>query len=141
MKEMNTRTLERDEIVSLLKQAGLSATSQRIGLCHYVLCEARHPTVEDVRSWAESNGIKTSLATVYNTLHALCDAGLIKDLRFPHMDKVIYDNNVIPHHHFLDEESGKIIDIDNENFEFTSKLDEAYEIHDVDILIRGKLKK
>ena len=116
---MKRESLSREEIVTLLKQAGLSATSQRIGLCNYVLCEARHPTVEDVRSWASENGIKTSLATVYNTLHALCDAGLLKDLRFPHMDKVIYDNNVEPHHHFLNEETGEIIDIKTEDFDFT----------------------
>ena len=133
--------LSSDEIVFLLKKAGLSATSQRIGLCRYILCEAKHPTVEDIREWATDNGIKSSLATIYNTLHALCNAGLIKDLRFPHLDKVIYDNNVSSHHHFLDEESGKIIDIDQKDFNFSSNLSDAFEVHDVDVLIRGKLKK
>ena len=136
---MKHKSLSRQEIIDLLKQAGLSATSQRIGLCNYVLCEARHPTVEDVRSWAAENGIKTSLATVYNTLHALCNAGLLKDLRFPHMDKVIYDNNVEPHHHFLDEDSGEIIDIKTADFEYISRLGEDYQVNDVDILLRGKL--
>lgn len=141
MKITNDRCLSKDQIKSLLKEVGLSVTAQRVGLCHYVLCEARHPTVDDIRHWAANNGIKTSLATVYNTLHALCDAGLLKDLRFPHMDKVIYDNNVEPHQHFLDEESGQIIDLHNENFEFETKLSDDYEVHNVDILIRGKLKK
>lgn len=141
---MNTfckQNLSSEEINSLLKKAGLSATSQRIGLCRYILCEAKHPTVEDIREWAAGNGIKASLATIYNTLHALCKAGLIKDLRFPHLDKVIYDNNVASHHHFLDEDSGEIIDIDQKDFKFSSKLSDAFEVHDVDVLIRGKLKK
>ena len=141
MKTEEDRNLTTEQIIDLLKQAGLSATTQRVGLCRYVLCDARHTTVEDIRSWAHQNGIKSSLATIYNTLHALCDAGLIKDLRFPHLDKVIYDNNILPHHHFLDEESGKIIDIDQTDFQISSNLSDAYEVHDVDVLIRGRLKK
>lgn len=132
--------LSAEQITIMLKEAGLSATSQRIGLCKYVLCEAKHPTVEDVRNWADSKGLKTSLATVYNTLNALCKAGMLKDLRFPHMDKVIYDNNVDPHHHFLDETTGKIIDIPEIDFEYNNKLGHEYEIHDVDIIIRGRFK-
>ncbi|MCM8539478.1 MAG: transcriptional repressor [Lentisphaeraceae bacterium] len=141
---MNTHckeNLSSEEITILLKKAGLSSTSQRIGLCRYILCEAKHPTVEDIRNWAEKQGIKASLATIYNTLHALCNAKLIKDLRFPHLDKVIYDNNVSPHHHFLDEESGEIIDIDQKDFNFSSQLSDSFEVHDVDVLIRGKIKK
>lgn len=141
MKTHDKENLSSEDIIILLKQAGLSSTSQRIGLCRYILCEARHPTVEDIRTWAQNNGIKASLATIYNTLHALCDAKLIKDLRFPHLDKVIYDNNVSSHHHFLDEESGKIIDIDQKDFNFSSHLSDAFEVHDVDVLIRGKIKK
>jgi Fur family iron response transcriptional regulator len=137
--EQNT-CLTAEQISLMLKDAGLSATSQRIGLCKYVLCEARHPTVDDVRKWADEQGIKTSLATVYNTLNALCNAGILKDLRFPHMDKVIYDNNVAPHHHFLDEDTGQIIDIPVQEFEYNNKLSHEYEIHDVDIIIRGRLK-
>jgi Fur family transcriptional regulator, iron response regulator len=141
MKHCKHISLTKDEIISLLKKAGLSATAQRIGLCNYILCEARHPTVDDIRQWAQIENIKVSLATIYNTLHALCDAGLLKDLRFPHMDKVIYDNNVSAHHHFLDEDSGRILDLDDTQFEFKAKLSDNYEVHDVDILVRGRLKK
>ncbi|MCM8534381.1 MAG: transcriptional repressor [Lentisphaeraceae bacterium] len=132
--------LTSDEISGMLKSAGLSATSQRIGLCRYVLCEAKHPTVDDVRSWAAGQGLKTSLATVYNTLHALCKAGMLKDLRFPHSEKVVYDNNVDPHHHFLDDDTGSIVDIPITEFDYKNKLGSEFEIHDVDIIIRGKLK-
>ena len=141
---MNTHckeNLSSEEITVLLKKAGLNSTAQRIGLCRYILCEAKHPTVEDIRKWAAEQGIKASLATIYNTLHALCNAKLIKDLRFPHLDKVIYDNNISQHHHFLDEESGEIIDIDQNDIKFSSQLSNAFEVHDVDVLIRGKIKK
>ncbi|MCM8533952.1 MAG: transcriptional repressor [Lentisphaeraceae bacterium] len=138
---MNKDTcLTSDEISGMLKSAGLSATSQRIGLCRYVLCEAKHPTVDDVRAWAANQGLKTSLATVYNTLHALCKAGMLKDLRFPHSEKVIYDNNIEPHHHFLDEDTGSIVDIPLTDFDYKNKLGNEFEVHDVDIIIRGKIK-
>ncbi len=128
------------EIADMLREAGLSATRQRMGLCHYLLCEARHPTVEDIRHWAENNGIKASLATIYNTLHALCNAGYMKDLRFPHLANVIYDNNVEPHHHFLDVESGKIFDIPLDKFKISGGLNDDFEVQNVELLIQGNYK-
>ena len=136
-----TTCLEKEQIADLLRSAGLSATNQRIGLCRYVLCEAKHPTVDNIRQWAEDQGLKTSLATIYNTLHALCEAGLLKDLRFPHLDKVVYDNNIEAHHHFLDEETGNIYDIPVTDFDYKNKLSHEFEINDVDIIIRGRVNK
>ena len=140
MNNLPLKQLTEEEIISLLKRAGLSATSQRVGLCHYILCEAKHPTVDHVKDWAGKAGLKVSLATIYNTMHALCHAGLLKDLRFPHQDKVIYDNNVNPHHHFLDEDTGQIIDISEKDIELYPNLKDNFDIHKVDVLIRGRLK-
>ena len=89
----------------------------------------------------QKNNIKTSLATIYNTLHSLCDAGLLKDLRFPHMDKVIYDNNTEAHYHFLNEESGELVDVPIEDFPLNNEISQKFDISSVDILIRGKSKK
>ena len=131
-----------DEVLSLtLKSAGLSTTAPRLNLCRYILCEAKHPTAEDVKNWVVKNGLKISLATIYNTLHSLCKAKLLKDLRFPHMDKVIYDNNVSRHHHFLDEETGELIDIPLDEIDINPNLNRKYEIEKIDILVRGRLTK
>ena len=130
-----------DEALSLtLKSVGMSTTAPRLNLCRYILCEAQHPTADDVKNWVSKAGLKISLATIYNTLNSLCKAELLKDLRFPHMDKVIYDNNTSQHHHFLDEDSGVIIDIPLEDIEINQNLSRSYEIEKIEILVRGRLK-
>lgn len=129
--------LSTQEIEKILKESGIQATAQRLAICRYVLCEASHCTVEEVKDWADKNFPKISLATVYNTLNILVDVGLLKSLKLSHSDKVIYDNNVNNHYHFLDETSGELFDIDSSDIEFKHSLGESFKVNEVDVLIRG----
>lgn len=128
------------EIESRLKEAGVQPTAQRIAICRYVLCQADHPTADQVKDWADKNFPKMSLATVYNTLNLLVKAGLLHELRLPHSDKVIYDNNLSPHHHFLDEKSGELFDLSQEDVEVSAKLKKPFRVSQVQVLLRGTLK-
>src|SRR4051812_15024374 len=107
----NTPCLSSQDIEAKLEAAGIQPTAQRIAICRYVLCEADHPSAEDVKDWADRNFPKVSLATVYNTLNTLVAAGLLREFRFPHSERVIYDPNLSSHFHFLDEDSGKLYDL------------------------------
>ncbi len=82
-----------------LEAAGVNPTAHRIAIYLYVLSEADHPTADDVKRWADENFPKLSLATVYNTLKTLVGAKLLKELKLPHIGKVLYDCNVSDHHH------------------------------------------
>jgi Fur family iron response transcriptional regulator len=128
------------EIEAKLEAAGINPTAQRIAICRFVLCEADHPTAEQVKDWADANFPKLSLATVYNTLGTLVKAGLLKELKLPHSERVIYDDNVSSHHHFLDEESGKLVDIPADQVEVTARLGSRFRIKGMDVLIRGSFK-
>lgn len=125
------------EIEERLKAANIMPTLQRISLCRYVLCEAEHVTADQVVQWAQKNLAKVSRATVYNTLATLVQAGLLRELRFAHSDKVIYDNNVTDHHHFLDEDSGDIYDIEANEVEVSPRLQKGFQIKSVQVLLRG----
>jgi Fur family transcriptional regulator, iron response regulator len=137
----NMTCLSALEIEARLKDAGVQATSQRISICQYVLCEGDHPTADDVFAWAEKSLPKISLATVYNTLKVLVEAGLLREYRFPHTDKVIYDNNLEDHHHFLDEKSGRLFDIDLKDIDLKLNLPGFYKMKSVDILVKGRKEK
>jgi Fur family transcriptional regulator, iron response regulator len=128
------------EIEAKLAAAGVNPTAQRIAICRYVLCEADHPTAEQVKEWADRNFPKLSLATVYNTLGTLVQAGLLKELRLPHSESVIYDDNVGTHYHFLDERTGELIDVPPEAVEVTPRLQKKFKVKDVEVLIRGTLQ-
>lgn len=128
------------DIEQKLVDAGVQPTLQRIAICRYVLCEADHPTAEEVKEWAEKNLDKISLATVYNTLGTLVDAGLLRALRLSHSEKVIYDDNVEDHHHFLDESTGKVYDLPLEHIELRTKLPRKFKAHGIEVVVRGKVE-
>lgn len=129
--------LSPQEIELRLQTAGIQPTAQRIAIARFVLCEADHPSAEDVKAWADRNFPKMSLATVYNTLGTLVKAGLLKEFRFPHSEKVIYDNNVTSHYHFLDEETGELFDIDPAEIAVSSKLQKSFQVTEVEVVLRG----
>ncbi|KAB8039453.1 transcriptional repressor [Silvanigrella paludirubra] len=127
------------EIEERLKKSGVAATAQRIAICKFVLCEADHPTAEDIKNWTDANFPKLSRATVYNTLDVLVQAGMLKELKLPHTGKVVYDTNVGDHYHFLDSASGKLFDISNEECKVILNLPKDIYIEEVDVFLRGKV--
>ena len=135
-----TNCLNIPEIQKLLRSNNVQPSAQRVAICRYVLCEADHPTVEEVKAWADKNFPRMSLATVYNTLNLLANVRLVKQLRFPHLDKAVFDANMEPHHHLVDEESGQIIDIPFEAVDVRTSLSETYNIHDTSIIFSGTRK-
>ncbi|MEZ0393038.1 MAG: Fur family transcriptional regulator [Pseudobdellovibrionaceae bacterium] len=133
--------LTTQEIEDRLRAANVQPTLQRISICQYVLCEADHPTAEEVHAWAEKNLATISLATVYNTLKTLVAAGLLREFKFSHSDKVIYDNNLEEHSHFLDEKSGRLFDIHKENVQLDLDLAGNFKVKNYDLLIKGEINK
>ena len=121
-----------------LEAAGVNPTAHRIAIYRYVMSEADHPTADNVKRWTDENFPKLSLATVYNTLKTLVGAKLLKELKLPHIGKVLYDCNVSDHHHFLDEDTGQLIDIDPELVEVRPKLKKGFVVNAVHVLLRGK---
>ena len=128
------------EIEAKLVAANIQPTAQRIAICQFVLCSADHPTAEQVKAWADKNFPKLSLATVYNTLKTLVEAELLKEFRFPHSEKVVYDSNLEEHYHFLDENTGELFDIDPQLVSLSPKLGKDFKVSSVEVVFRGKRK-
>ncbi|MDC4226839.1 MAG: Fur family transcriptional regulator [Candidatus Manganitrophus sp.] len=129
--------LSHAEIEKRLIDAGVQPTAQRIAICRYILCEADHPTADEIKKWADRYFPKVSLATVYNTLKTLVDAKLIQEFKFPHSDSVVYDCNTDVHYHFLDEKTGQLHDVHPESVNLSVKLREELKIKGIQILLRG----
>lgn len=125
------------EIASRLQEAGIQPTAQRIAVCQYVLCEADHPTADGVKTWVDANFPKMSLATIYNTLNLLVQAGLLAERRFPHQESAVYDANMESHFHFLDEATGTIIDLPVESWPGPPRLPEDFDVQSTEVLFRG----
>lgn len=131
--ELTTKSL-----IDRLEAAGVQPTAQRIAVFQYVMCEGDHPTAESVKAWMDDHFPKMSLATVYNTLRILVKAKLVREFKLPHTDKVVYDCNIKEHHHFLDEATGKLIDLDAETITLNPQLKRKYRITETHVLLRGR---
>ena len=97
------------EIIAKLKQHGIQPSAQRLAVAEYVLGTDAHPSADEV--WAKvGRRLFISRATVYNTLNLLVDKGLLRAFVLAE-GRVVFDPNVEPHHHFIDEETETIHDI------------------------------
>lgn len=123
-----------------LSQAGLNPTAQRIAVFQYIHNDSDHPTPEQVKDAVDRVFPTISLATIYNTLNALVAHGLVHQVKIPHSGRVVYDANTSKHYHFIDEAEGKLIDLNQESITVDMNLPEHFDIQDVDIFVKGKLK-
>lgn len=94
----------------LFTQHNLRCTSQRMALYEALHACKSHPTAEELFSGVKPGMDSLSLATVYNTLDALCDAGLAKKLPTP-KGTCRYDAEMSEHIHIRFPETGEIRDV------------------------------
>ena len=100
--------------VQKLRSSNLRPTKQRLKICEFLFDREKtfHFTVETLNKKINKNGAtKVSLATIYNTLEAFTSAGYLKEV-LTSKNKSYYDTNIKSHHHFYDEESKELTDID-----------------------------
>ena len=101
--------------VQKLRSSNLRPTKQRLKICEFLFDKEKtfHFTVEALNKKINKNrATKVSLATIYNTVEAFTSAGYLKEV-LTSKNKSYYDTNIKSHHHFYDEESKELIDIDN----------------------------
>lgn len=122
-----------------LSDAGLRPTRQRLALAELLVGDGRHRhvTAESLFDAARNRGASVSLATVYNTLRAFCDAGILQEVTVDG-SKSYFDTNTHDHPHFYWEDDGHLSDAPADQLEIT-RLPEApdgAEIASVDVVIR-----
>lgn len=107
---------EADKIVQILKSKGLRVTPQRFAVYSNLLNRQDHPTAEQILISLNQNSPTSSQATIYSSLQALRDVGLVREVL---LDEGVcrYDANVSPHHHFRCKKCGIIEDIPWEQVE------------------------
>ncbi|MBD2326897.1 Fur family transcriptional regulator [Alkalinema sp. FACHB-956] len=101
---------QQDAIVQRLKEKGLRVTPQRFAVYANLLDRCDHPTAEQVLQDLNQHAPTSSQATVYSSLQALCEVGLVREVLLEE-GVCRYDANVAPHHHFRCRCCGAIEDI------------------------------
>ncbi|HFC98176.1 MAG TPA: transcriptional repressor [Thermosulfurimonas dismutans] len=100
-----------EERIEYYRNLGLKITPQRLAILEYLEKHfTAHPTAEDIYRYVKERFPSMSFATVYNTLEALKERGLVKEL-YIEEGKKRFDLNVQPHHHFYCTSCGRLIDL------------------------------
>jgi Fur family iron response transcriptional regulator len=126
-------------LTSWLATGGLRPTRQRLALAALLVGdgEDRHVTAEGLYAAAAGTADKVSLATVYNTLRAFCDAGLMNEVVVDG-SRSYFDTRLDDHPHFYWEDSATLTDAPAEQLQISSlpAPPEGAVISKVDVVIR-----
>lgn len=98
------------EHIDLLERHGVRPSAQRLAIAGFVLNTHEHPSADTVWTRVQAAFPLVSRATVYNTLQLFVEKGLLRALTLA-KDCTVYDPNMLPHHHFVDADSGAIEDV------------------------------
>lgn len=128
-----------DRAAEWLAGADLRPTRQRLALAELLVGDGknRHVTAESLFAASKGHGEGVSLATVYNTLRAFCDAGLLQEVTVDG-SKSYFDTNTHDHPHFFWEDEGRLSDALADDLVISALPDapEGMEIAKVDVVIR-----
>ena len=126
--------------IEKLREVGLRPTKQRVNMCEVLFNREKtfHFTINDlVKMISEKMNQKISLATVYNTVHALERKGYLKEISID-SHKSYFDTNTSVHHHFFDEDTNELIDCDENDIDPVNikKNITGKKINSVEVLIK-----
>jgi Fur family iron response transcriptional regulator len=122
-----------------LAGAGLRPTRQRQALAELLVGDGRdrHVTAESLHAAAQAKGEPVSLATVYNTLRAFCEAGLMQEITVDG-SRSYFDTRIGDHPHFFWEDNAQLTDAPADELEIARlpRAPEGAEVARVDVVIR-----
>ena len=126
--------------IDRLKSSGLRTTKQRLAICKMLFgrSETFHFSIENLKKiFEKSTKNKISLATLYNTVNAFRKNGYLKEISLKG-NKTFYDTNTKNHHHFYDEDTGKLIDIKSEDVLVSkvSRIPNGKKIREIEVTVR-----
>ena len=136
------RTITDFDAAALLVQHGIHPTPQRVAVTQTLFSRCVHMSAEDVYREINSVDQLVSKATVYNTLGLLAERGVVREV-IANPSKIFYDPNTAPHHHFYNEETGELTDIDGSEVrvEGLPPLPAGADLHGVDVIVRLRQAK
>ena len=106
--------MKKIDIFKKLRSSGLRPTKQRVEIAKFLFERDKtfHFTIESLSSLlGKKTTSKFALATIYNTVHAFNKAGHLSKINI-RGKKTYFDTNITNHHHFYDNETSELTDID-----------------------------
>lgn len=125
-------------LMAILRMSGLRPTKQRMALAELLFGgQHQHVSAEDLHQKAMAADVNVSLATVYNTLHQFCRAGLLRDVTVD-ASCCYFDTDTSDHYHFYVEDEQCVVDIpvDSLSIQGLPPPPRGTQITHVDVVVR-----
>ena len=128
-------TISDNDIASMMHEAGVRPSVQRIAIMSYIGNSRRHPSADEIYRHLQAAMPTLSRTTVYNALHTLAELSLLRELEIE--SGMTRDDLAAqaPHAHFRCRECGRIFDLP-----LFSRLEESfpgYKVDSVDVFYKG----
>ena len=126
------------DVLKKLRDVKLRPTKQRILLANLILDgKNKHFTAETIQKEVSTKGHNISLATIYNCLNKFVNVGLLKQID-QQGEVTIFDTNISHHHHFLNQNTGELIDIEPDEITFSKfpEIPKGFQNDGVEVLIK-----
>ena len=129
--ELKTKVQEK------LKLYGLRPTRARTRIGMMLLDKPKHLSADQVHEKLKQKGYTISKATVYNTLNAFSECGIVSEVTIDPR-RTYYDSRTTPHHHFFNVDTGQLVDIasDDMSVENIPRLPDNTQIKDLEIVVK-----
>lgn len=128
------REISENSIASIIHKSGLRLSAQRIAVMSAVGNSALHPSAEEIYKSLHPRMPSLSRATVYNTLHLLCENKLLREIEIEpgvmRYDLAMHE----PHAHFRCLSCGRITDVPMQQ---QNTLPPEYTVDSVDVFYKG----
>jgi Fur family iron response transcriptional regulator len=129
-----------NDIALTLKKHGIQPSAQRVAIAQYVLSCGLHPTADLVQQEMQRTLPMISRATIYNTLNLFVAKGLLRTFQLGEA-AAVFDPNTDDHHHFIDDDSGQVIDIPWDAVEVKNvEALPGVEVRSYMVVMRGRAK-
>ena len=125
------------EVQEKLKLYGLRPTMARTRIGMMLLDKPKHLSADQVHEKLKQKGYTISKATVYNTLNAFSECGIVSEVTID-PSRIYYDSRTTPHHHFFNIDTGQLVDIasDDMSVENIPRLPDNTQIQDLEIVVK-----
>lgn len=109
---MPNSSFDRETAARRLRERDVAPTEQRLQIARVLFSHAMHVSAEQILARVNEHAEHAPLvskATVYNTLKLFREKGLVREV-IVDPNRVFYDPNTSPHHHFYDVDTGLLTD-------------------------------
>jgi len=125
-----------EELEKELQKRKINLSFQRLKVLEYLIKNRCHPTVDHIFTHLQQEIPTLSKTTVYNTLHVLTEADLVRVITIDDYE-TRYDINVENHGHFKCESCGMIFDFGVEMKILNSEEFKNFKIKEKNVYFKG----